>query len=172
MGPALLVFGLLVAVPLAGPLSTGAPGWPGTDLSLELIKPKELKELSRQSAGTIRLFNFWATWCAPCIEEFPDLMDLRRRYEEQGLEFIAVSANPPEEREQVMEFLRKHSASGLNFQFAVDDTRLMMKAFDGRWKKMLPYTVLIDRENRIVYRKEGRVDPDELSRVIEEELSR
>ena len=91
---------------------------------------------------------------------------------EQGLEFIAVSANHPDERDQVAEFLKKHSADGPNFLFALEDTGLMMRALDSGWKKVLPCTVMIDKGNRLVHRKEGRVDPVELSHVIERELSR
>jgi thiol-disulfide isomerase/thioredoxin len=169
MRASLLILGLLIATPLAGSLSTEAPG---AAPSLQLVQPKDLRELPRRSSGKLRLYNFWATWCAPCVEEFPDLIALHRRYSPQGLEFIAISANSPDEKDQVMEFLRKqHFASAASLLFAVEDTRLMMKAFDRGWKKMLPYTVLINREDRIVYRKEGRVDPDELSRIIEKELS-
>src|SRR5688572_26656151 len=55
--------------------------------------------------GNIVLLNFWATWCAPCKTEIPDLVKWQRQYQEQGLRIIGITY-PPEKIAEVRRFIR------------------------------------------------------------------
>ena len=63
--------------------------------------------------------NFWATWCAPCIIEFPELQKTYRMYRSRNLEFVTVSTDGPEAKAAVIRLLQEQRASGRNLLFGV-----------------------------------------------------
>ncbi|HSD72214.1 MAG TPA: TlpA disulfide reductase family protein, partial [Thermoanaerobaculia bacterium] len=64
-----------------------------------------LKQAVARERGRVVLLNFWATWCVPCREEFPELSKLQVRHHEAGLRVIGVSTDFPKERAAVEKFL-------------------------------------------------------------------
>ena len=62
--------------------------------------------------------------------------------------------------------LQKQHATSRNLLFASDDTAALQKAFDPEWESAVPYTVLIDADGKILYRRIGNVDMLELRRTI------
>jgi thiol-disulfide isomerase/thioredoxin len=60
--------------------------------------------------GKVVLVNFWATWCAPCRTEIPDLIKLQRTYRNKGLQIIGITY-PPEKRYEVRRFMRRYTES-------------------------------------------------------------
>lgn len=130
-----------------------------------------LKELRENKSGKVRLVNFWATWCAPCIVEFPDFVETSRMYRTRQFEFVSVSVNKPEEEGQVLAFLKKQQASNRNLIFASDDRDRLMEAFDKEWQGAVPFTVVLAPDGRVVYRQTDSVDPLELRRAILKELN-
>lgn len=139
-------------------------------VGLELADAKVLKALRDGAPGKTRLINFWATWCGPCITEFPDLVTINRMYRHRAFEMITVSANYPDERNAVLAFLQKSQASGRNLLFGDTDKYKLMEAFDPKWNGALPYTVLIGPDGQVAYRCQDAVDPLELRRAIVKSL--
>ena len=65
-------------------------------VTVEPVSIDELKALrTNQGTGKLLLVNFWATWCAPCIEEFPELQKMVRMYAKRQLDIVTVSLNSP-----------------------------------------------------------------------------
>src|SRR2546429_4360970 len=64
-------------------------------VNLELVGADDLKALRKNDSSKARLINFWATWCGPCITEFPDLVIINRMYRHRAFELVTVSANYP-----------------------------------------------------------------------------
>ncbi len=71
----------------------------------------------RTPTGKTRLVNFWATWCAPCTAEFPELQKIWRMYRKRPFELVTVSLNYPDEEKGVRRFLESQHASTRNLLF-------------------------------------------------------
>ena len=70
-----------------------------------------LKNKIEKRNGKILFVNFWATWCEPCVEEFPDLVKIYNEHKDSGFEFLSVSVDLPSEIDtKVKPFLTKQSA--------------------------------------------------------------
>ena len=135
-------------------------------VNLELVGADDLKALRKNDSGKARLINFWATWCGPCITEFPDLMIINRMYRHRAFELVTVSANYPDERKEVLAFLQKNQASCRNLLFGEVDKYKLMAAFDPGWDGALPYTVLLGPNGEVLYQHRDAIDAVEVKRAI------
>jgi thiol-disulfide isomerase/thioredoxin len=125
-----------------------------------------LTKLRGNGTGKLLLVNFWATWCGPCENEFPDLVATYRMYRGRGFDFVAVSSDDPEDRPKVLAFLQKHHSSNRNLQFATPDTYGLQAAFDPLMPAAVPFTVLIAPNGDIVYQELGELNIVKLRRAI------
>jgi len=135
-------------------------------VALEMASAEELKTLRANPTGKLLLVNFWATWCGPCVHEFPDLQTTFRMYRGRDFDLVSVSANMPDEKESVLKLLQKQHASTRNLLFASEDTQALQAALNPKWQSGLPYTVLIAPDGKIVYEEEGELDMLALRRAI------
>ena len=135
-------------------------------VNLELIQADELKKLRANTGGKLLMVNFWATWCGPCIEEMPKLLETSYWYESRGLDFVTVSANYPDEKKGVMKTLQTFHATSRNFLFGSDDTYGMQAVFDKSWEGGVPFTVVIAPDGRVVYQEQGEITILALRRAI------
>ncbi len=80
-----------------------------SDELLEDVTASELQEIIASYEGEKAiLINIWATWCAPCVEEFPEIVELQRHYPDK-LKVIFISADFPDSRDRALEFLKKQN---------------------------------------------------------------
>jgi peroxiredoxin len=135
-------------------------------VKLEMADAAELKKLRANPTGKYVLVNFWATWCGPCMTEFPDLQTTWRMYRGRDFDLVTVATNLPDERPGVVKALERQHASTRNLQFASDDTYAMQAAFDAKWEAGVPFTMLIAPGGKVVYQKQGELDILELRRII------
>ena len=133
---------------------------------LEMAGADDLKKLRSNPTEKVLLINFWATWCGPCLSEFPDIETTYRMFRHRDFDLITVSTNLPDEKAGVMKVLQQQHASSRNLQFASEDTYALQKAFDAHWESGVPFTMVIAPGGKILYQKEGEVDILVLRRVI------
>lgn len=135
-------------------------------VTLEDASAEVLQKLRANPTGKLLLVNFWATWCGPCVTEFPELETTYRMFQTRDLEMVTVAANMPDEREGVLKFLNKQHATSRNLLFASTDMFAMQKAFDPKWESGVPYTVLLAPDGTVLYAKSGTLNVLALRRVI------
>jgi peroxiredoxin len=141
--------------------------WAELPVALEEIDANGIKELVKNNkTEKLRLINIWATWCGPCITEFPDLVIIDRMYRGRPFEFITISADKPAKKGDALKFLQKQQASNKNYIFNKDNVYEMIEAVDPSWQGALPYTLLIEPGGRIVYKKQDTIDPYEMKKLI------
>ena len=136
-------------------------------VTVALAGPEELKKLRANEAGKMLLVNFYATWCGPCVSEFPDLIATSRMYRGRGLVLTTVSSNEPDEQPDVLKFLQKmHASTTSNLLFGTTDTYALQAAFDPNMGAGVPFTVLIAPDGDILYQEVGELDMMKLRRAI------
>lgn len=107
--------------------------------------------------GKVVLVDFWATWCLPCVEQFPHTIELAERFGERGLAVITVSFDEPLELEHVNGFLNSHRTAGVtNLISRFGTSPRSMEAFEIP-SGAVPYYKLYDREGRL--RHSFGIDP-------------
>ena len=118
------------------------------------------------------LVNFWATWCEPCREEFPDLVKIDADYRARGLEFAAISVDDPAEADKsVPQFLRALRVTMPAYVLNATDSEPVINTVDPTWGGELPATFLFDRRGQVVFKHKGRIKPRELRAAIDKVLS-
>jgi peroxiredoxin len=140
--------------------------WAKEPVNLDTIDAKGIAALIKNHSDKLRLINVWATWCGPCVEEFPDFVTMNRMYRDRGFEFVSISADDPDHKDKALKFLQREQASGPNFIFNVDDKYKLIEAIDPKWEGALPYTILVEPEGKVVYAHQGIIDPDSLKKII------
>ncbi|HEV2911932.1 MAG TPA: redoxin domain-containing protein [Pyrinomonadaceae bacterium] len=118
------------------------------------------------------LVNFWATWCGPCRDEFPDLVRINADYSGRNLDFITVSLDDPSEiKTTVPAFLREMRAPMPSYLLNVIDPETVISAVDPSWGGGLPATFLYDANGRLVFKHTGRIKAEELRAAIDKVTS-
>lgn len=114
------------------------------------------------------LVNFWATWCEPCRDEFPDLVQIDKEYRARGLEFVTVSLDDVAEiKTTVPQFLREMRATMPTYLLNVPDPEPAIKWVDAEWGGGLPATYLYDAQGQLVFKHNGRVRAEELRPALD-----
>jgi len=135
-------------------------------VKLEMATADDLKKLRSNPTGKVLLVNFWATWCGPCITEFPAIENTYRMYRRRDFDLVTVAANYPDEKAGVLKVLQQQHASSRNLLFASEDTYAMQAAFDAKWEAGVPFTMVIAPGGKVLYQKQGEIDVLELRRAI------
>ncbi|HOB84646.1 MAG TPA: redoxin domain-containing protein [Bacteroidales bacterium] len=143
--------------------------WAKLPVTLEETDVNGVRDLIRNtSSNKLRLINIWATWCGPCKTEFPDLVIIDRMYRGRDFEFITISADKQQRKDDALKFLKSQQASNKNYIFNDDDVYKLIEAVDPDWRGALPFTILIEPGGKIVYKKQDMIDPHEMKKLIVE----
>ncbi len=159
--------------------------WDSTPVEVETIDAAGVAALRKNGTSKVRLINLWATYCGPCVEEFPELVATARQFGRRDFEFISISVDDPADIGAVREFLNEQKAGmPANLQKSVaaegrktnsyvfkdTDLELLAKALDPEWPGGTPYTLLLGTDGGILWRHDGAVHGDELRAKVLEHL--
>ena len=133
---------------------------------LEKIDLDGMRALRRNGTGKTLLVNFWATWCGPCVAEFPDLLNTWRMYRKRPFELVTVTVNYPDEEKAVRRFLDSQHASSRNYMSGTMDPYELVRAFDPEWNGGVPYSMVIAPDGRVLYKGQGALDILKTRRLI------
>ena len=118
----------------------------GGSASAAALVPTTAHELLNEvrHAGTpVVLIHLWATWCPPCVEEFPLVVELERKYRGHGLKVLLVSADSANNLAGVQEFLDRHGVDYPTFIKAQND-QAFIAGLGGKWQGELPSSLFFD----------------------------
>jgi thiol-disulfide isomerase/thioredoxin len=138
-------------------------------VTIDMVTPAQLKKLlQNRDTDQVLFVNFWATWCAPCVEEFPEIETMVRMYDERQVQFVTVSINNPDEKKFALRFLQKQHAFNRNLLLDSTDAADAVTALGSPdWKGAVPYTAIIDTNGKIVYSTQaGSLNPLEVRRAL------
>jgi peroxiredoxin len=131
-----------------------------------------IKEIIANKSDKYRLINLWATWCGPCVIEFPEFVTMQRMYGARNFEFISISTDGLKKKDKVLEFLKDKNAATKNYICTSDDKYAIIEAVDKNWPGALPYTLLVAPGGEIVYNHSGVVDVLEVKKEIIKNIGR
>lgn len=136
------------------------------------IDGEELQSLLKRNGTRPLLVNFWATWCIPCREEFPELVKIDAQYRKQGLDFIAISLDDLADlNTEVPKFLSTMKAKMPVYLLNMRDPEPAINSVDREWSGALPATFLYDKNGQVVYKYLGSIKTVELRAAIEKVMS-
>ncbi|PPK86515.1 peroxiredoxin [Neolewinella xylanilytica] len=143
--------------------------WRARQVSLQSADQEKVRELvANEDSDKLRLINVWATWCGPCVMEYPEFIKLQRMYGARDFEFVSISADKPDKADRALAFLEKVHSGVANYLFTGDNIYELVEALDSSWNGALPYTILVEPGGEVVYSHQAEVDFLELKRAIVE----
>ncbi len=150
-----------------------APNYSGVKVSQ--IDVAQLRALLKGSGDAKKplLINFWATWCDPCREEFPDLVKLNSEFTPQNVDFAFISLDDLAElKREVPKFLIEMKADKIStYLLKTDNEEAAIASIDSNWQGGLPFTVLLNSDGKVVYRRMGKINSETLHSELEKVAS-
>ncbi|MDB6117134.1 MAG: redoxin protein [Verrucomicrobiaceae bacterium] len=150
--------------------------WAKGTVDVEIIDAAGVAKLRKNGTGKVRMFNVWATWCGPCVQEFPELVKTARKFGLREFEFINISMDDPSNPAVVKAFLeKKHAlipdklkpsiaAEGRktnSYVFGGANSDDLIKALDPAWKGPIPYTIIVAPNGEVVKRYDEPIENGE-----------
>ncbi len=111
--------------------------------------------------GKVIMLNFWASWCAPCQYEIPDLVSYQKEWRQKGLQVIGIGLDEENKLRNVARTL------GINYPVLIadlaDSENSALLPQWGNSEQIIPYTVIISQTGRMVYIHRGRMGDEEFN---------
>jgi thiol-disulfide isomerase/thioredoxin len=131
------------------------------------VDGKELSAAIAREKGHVVLVNFWATWCVPCREEFPDFVRLEKAYRNRGLRVIGVSTDLGKDLPKIEQFLAAAPPDFPNYRKkSGGDDQDFIESVDPKWGGELPFTVLYGKDGKKSRVLSGKQSYADLERAV------
>ncbi len=155
-----LVLSLVLTLAACGADATVRPtvGQPAPNFTLQDLNQRDVRLADFQ--GKVVIVNFWATWCPPCVNETPRLVDWQSKHGDDGLQVIGVDTLFQDSREAVDEFVATYAVT---YPMLVDDTGNVSKQWEAR---QLPRSFVIDREGTVRYIRIGELTEEDFQAQV------
>jgi thiol-disulfide isomerase/thioredoxin len=154
-----------------GSAESASGEWAKEKVTIDDLKLSDVKALLANQTSDYKLINVWATWCGPCVTEFPHFITMNRMYRNREFELITISMDEMSRKTNALNFLTKKQASTKNYILDGDKYKFF-DVVDKKWEGALPYTLFIAPGGKILYSKQGLIEPLELKRLIANSIGR
>lgn len=116
-------------------------------------------------SGQTLLINFWATWCGPCRQEMPMLMDLQRKYRSEGLQIVGIALD---DAQKASSFVKTF---GITYPIllGMEDVFATSAAY-GNEEGVLPYSVLVDKNGIVRWQYAGIIQHEKITSLLSDLL--
>jgi peroxiredoxin len=154
-------------------------------ITLDTIDLTNVAALVHNNTHKLRLINIWATWCAPCVKEFPGLVSISHRFANRDFEVITISVDDPKDETKVRAFLEREHATvpnrvqrslkpegrrTNNYLYTGANVDALMQTLDPQSPGPVPYTIVLAPGGKVIYRCANEVNAPELQAKIVDNL--
>ncbi len=130
-------------------------------LEFSLYDTEDKQRSVSEWQGKIRIVNFWATWCPPCLKEIPEFIELQNEFKDKNLQFIGIAV---EDKQTVIDYLK---TIPINYPMLIaGDEGVTLSKQLGNIIEALPFTVFINPQGQIIYRHPGELSKEKIMEII------
>ena len=133
---------------------------------IRTVTAKQIRALVDDSQGKVVVVNFWASWCPPCVREFPAITKVYEQYHDKGLTLFAVSMNSAEERDEIEQFLQTYKPPFPIYLADAQDKTFNEGVLE-KWFGEMPMTLVFDTAGKRVLAHRSEITYKELSSKVE-----
>ncbi|MDC0234756.1 TlpA family protein disulfide reductase [Candidatus Marinimicrobia bacterium] len=121
-----------------------------SDFQLETVDAAALhQQIATHKGKEAVLVNFWATTCAPCLKEFPMIVELSNKYKDNGIKIYFVTTDWMDYKDRAIAFLEKQGVKGVTFIKEEGNDNNFIRAINDNWSGALPFTIVFDKNGNI-----------------------
>jgi len=134
---------------------------------IERISPSDFETILKDELGNVVILNLWATWCAPCIAEIPDLITLEQEFADENLTLIGISMDEPSMGTAKIEDFRTRFFPSFR-TYARDESHMdnLVSVVDPTWNEVMPTTYLIRRDGTVAMQIQGKKSLEDFRGMI------
>ncbi len=139
--------------------------------TLQIIKLADLQRIMNSSCDTTYIVNFWATWCVPCVKEFPSFEKFAKQHKNENVKVVMVSLDFKKDYDQTLiPFIKKHAIEGDVYLLDEPDYNSWINKINLDWQGEIPVTFMFNnaKKQRIFYPRDFK--PDELEKAYADRL--
>lgn len=114
---------------------------------VDVMKWPAFEHYIHQKNGKVKVINFWATWCKPCMEELPHFEKIHRQYKDQQVEVLLVSLDQASMKDKVKSSLKKNDITAKVILLDEVDFNQWINQVDSTWSGSIPATLILSDNN-------------------------